>query len=155
MTSAPDYAASINVDRNAADVFLAITDVRRWWTGEIDGDSTQLGDEFSYRYPGYHFSQQRLVELVPGERIVWRIIDSHLDGYDDPQEWTGTELRFELVEVDGGTVVNFSHHGLTPQVECFDNCASGWEFYLHGSLHRWLTTGEGPMTPPWATETPA
>ncbi|WP_269143801.1 hypothetical protein [Microbispora oryzae] len=40
--------------------------------------------------------------------------------------------------------------GLVPGFECFDNCADGWNFFINGSRHRLVTTGEGPLTPPWA-----
>ncbi len=41
---------TFTVDRTPEDAFDAITNVRGWWSGEIDGDTDALDAEFSYRY---------------------------------------------------------------------------------------------------------
>jgi hypothetical protein len=116
----------------------------------IDGESKQVGDEFSYRYPGFHYSKQEIVELVPGTKVVWRVTDSRLEGPENASEWTGTEIIFEITANDDGTEVRFAHRGLVPEFECFESCSSGWGFFVNGSLRRLITTGEGPAQPPWA-----
>jgi uncharacterized protein YndB with AHSA1/START domain len=150
MPHASNFTTTITVDRSPIEVFNAITDVPRWWTGDIGGDTAKVGDEFSYRYPGYHYSNQRVTELVPEHRVVWLVIDSQLDGYENPNEWTGTEIIFELTETGDGTAVHFTHRGLLSDIECYDNCSSAWGFYIHGSLKNLITTGQGPTAPPWA-----
>ena len=145
-----NFTTTITVDQGPIEVFDAINDVGRWWTGDIEGDATAVGDEFSYRYPGNHFSRQLVTELIPGKSIVWSVVDAHLERVEDPREWVGTEIRFEIAPTDDGTDVNFTHVGLRPDVECFDACSGGWNFYLHRSLQRLISTGEGPTPPPWA-----
>ena len=145
-----NFTTTFSVDQSPAEAFAAITNVRGWWTGDIDGSADTLGDEFSYNYPGAHFSKQKITELVPNRKVVWRVIDSHLEGPDDPSEWTGTEISFEVTESEGRTDIRFAHVGLVPDFECFDACSSAWGFYVNASLRRLITTGEGPATPPWA-----
>ena len=71
-------------------------------------------------------------------------MDSYLDFVEETEEWTATEV-FEVVPVDGGTEVRFTHVGLSPAYECFDGCSSAWGFYVTDSLRRLITTGRsGP-----------
>jgi hypothetical protein len=145
-----NFTSSFTVQQNPTEVFDAITNVRGWWTGEIEGDSKALGDEFSYRYPGAHYSMQRITALESGKQVVWEVVDAHLEGLEDPDEWTGSEISFEIVPKGDGTEVNFAHRGLIPDSECYDACSSAWGFFVNGSLKHLITTGEGPTPPPWA-----
>lgn len=145
-----NFTSTFTVAQSPEDVFSAITDVRRWWTGEIEGDTDKLGDEFTYRYRDLHYSKQKITELVPGRKVVWKVLDAQLKGPQDPAEWTGTEIVFDITPKDAGTEVHFAHVGLVPDFECFDSCSSAWGFYVNGSLKRLITTGEGPAQPPWA-----
>jgi hypothetical protein len=150
MTKSPSFTSSFTVEQTPAEVFDAINNVRGWWTGEIEGDSHVVGDEFSYRYPGFHYSKQKVAELVPGEKVVWHVTDARLKGFEDPSEWTGTDITFEITTKPQGTEVRFSHRGLVSAFECFECCSNGWSFFVNGSLQRLITTGNGPATPPWA-----
>jgi uncharacterized protein YndB with AHSA1/START domain len=145
-----DFQSTFTVPQSRDEVFAAITDPTKWWTGDIEGSANKLGDTFSYRYEDLHYSKQRVTDLVPGQRVVWKVVESNLPGNDDPEEWTGTEIRFEITETEGQTEVHFSHHGLVPEFQCFDSCSSAWGFYVNGSLKRLITSGEGSATPPWA-----
>jgi uncharacterized protein YndB with AHSA1/START domain len=131
------------VDQSPEEVFAAITDVRRWWSGEIEGATDVLGAEFTYRYRDVHYSKQRITELVPNERIVWRVLDASLGFTDDPNEWTGTEVTFGVSRRGGKTEVRFAHEGLVPSFECYDKCSNAWGFYIDDSLRRLIATGRG------------
>src|SRR5438046_811505 len=71
--SSQDYATSITVERTPAYVFDAITDPRRWWSGEFEGPTDEVGGVFTYRYEDLHISKQKVTELVPGKRVVWLV----------------------------------------------------------------------------------
>ena len=145
-----NFTSTFTVEQSPEEVFAAIVDVPRWWTGDVEGSTDTIGDEFTYRYPGFHYSKQKIAELIPGKKVVWHVVDAHLEGPEDPNEWTGTEISFEITRMEDGTEVRFSHLGLVPDFECFDACSSAWGFYVNGSLKRLITTGEGPAKPPWA-----
>jgi uncharacterized protein YndB with AHSA1/START domain len=144
------FQSTFLVTQSPDEVFAAVTNPRKWWTGDIEGSTGQVGDEFSYRYEDIHFSKQKVTELVPGRKVVWLVVESELSGPEDPSEWTGTEIIFEINERDGQSELRFSHLGLVPEFECFESCSSGWSFFINGSLRRLITTGEGPALPPWA-----
>jgi uncharacterized protein YndB with AHSA1/START domain len=149
MTS-QNFQSTILVDQSPEEVFAAIINPRKWWTGEIQGNTARVGDEFSYRYGDLHYSKQKITELDPGRKVTWQVVDSHLTGPEDPTEWTGTEIIFEITPQDTQTELRFSHIGLVAEFECFDSCSNAWGFYINGSLRRLITTGDGPATPPWA-----
>jgi hypothetical protein len=149
MTS-QSYQTVLTVPQSPEEVFEAVSNPKKWWTGDIEGSTHEVGDEFSYRYGEVHYSKQKITELVPGRKAVWQVVDSHLSSIEDPSEWTGTEITFEILQKGEQTELRFSHRGLVPEYECFDSCSGGWAFYIDGSLRRLITTGEGPSTPPWA-----
>ena len=75
--------------------------------------------------------------------MVWQIVESRLNFTEDPDEWTGTEVVFEVVPTGEQTEVRFSHVGLVPEFECYDQCTNAWGFYINKSLRQLITTGQG------------
>ncbi len=146
MTS-QNFTTTFVVDQTPDEAFSAVTDVRGWWSGDIEGRTDRLGEEFTYRYEDVHYSKQRIVELVPGRKVVWRVLDAYLDFTDDPGEWIGTEISFEVFRVGQQTKVRFSHVGLVPEFECFDKCSNAWSFYVNSSLRRLIASGQGQPNP--------
>jgi hypothetical protein len=142
------YATAYVVEQSPAEVYAAVLDVGSWWTGRVEGRADQVGAEFTYRHPPQHYSAQRVVELDPGRRVVWEVIDSHLDFTAEPSEWTGTQVVFDITPATDGTELRFTHVGLVPAVECFGACSTAWLHYVGGSLRSRITTGAG-LPDPW------
>jgi uncharacterized protein YndB with AHSA1/START domain len=138
-----DLTFSFLVNQSPEAVFNAINDVRGWWSENFRGNSQKTGDIFEVRFADVHFSQHQLTEIIPGKKVVWLVTDSRLNFLKDPAEWNGTEIHFDIAEKDGQTEVSFTHHGLTPAIECFGDCSNGWNHFLHGSLLPLITTGKG------------
>jgi Activator of Hsp90 ATPase homolog 1-like protein len=145
--STQDYTTTFLVDQTPDEAFAAITNVRGWWSGQIDGSTDSLGDVFTYRYKDVHYSKQELVEVVPGRRVVWRIRDACLQFTEDKNEWNGTKVIFEMSRKGDKTAVRFTHEGLVPQFECFDKCSDAWGFYINTSLRNLIATGKGDPNP--------
>jgi hypothetical protein len=146
MTST-NFTTAFAVDQSPEEAFDAITNVRGWWSGQIDGDTDKLGAEFTYRYEDVHYSKQEITELVPNKKVVWRVLDAYLDFTEDPAEWKGTEITFEVARRDDKTEVRFTHLGLVPEFECYDSCSTAWGFYINNSLRHLITTGQGSPNP--------
>ena len=150
--SQQSYTTAVAIARPPTAVFEAVTDVRGWWSQQVEGRTDQVGAEFSYRGEDAartveHLARIRVTELVPGERVVWRVLDNHMSFIEDQTEWKDTEIRFELTEVDGGTQLRFTHVGLVPTYECFDVCRDAWGLYVRSSLPSLVTTGVGTPIP--------
>lgn len=146
-----NLSITFTADATPQDAFAAITDVRAWWSGEIDGSTDTLGEAFTYRYADVHRTTQRITELVPGKRVVWHVEDSYLSFATDTSEWNGTDIVFDIAPVADGTQVRFTHVGLSPAEECYDKCYSAWQFYIGTSLRGLIAGGHGQ---PNARETP-
>ena len=98
------------VDQTPDEVFAAVTDVRGWWSGDIQGDTDKLGAEFTYRYKDVHRSKQKITEFIPGKKVVWHVVDGYL-GFvvKDKSEWKGTDIVLEIAKKDDKTEVRFKH----------------------------------------------
>jgi len=138
-----NYTATVTVDQTPEEVFAAINNVRGWWTGEIEGSTDKLGAEFTYRYKDFHYSKQKITELIPGKKVVWRVLDASLNFIADRTEWNGSEITFQISQQGNKTAVRFTHVGLVPEHECYSACSSAWGSYINGSLRSLITTGKG------------
>jgi len=138
-----DFTTTVLVDRTPAEAFAAINNVRGWWSEDIEGSTDELGAEFTFRANDLHRSRIRVTELVPGERVVWLVLDNYMSFVEDQTEWKGTRIAFEISPRGEGAEIRFSHLGLVPEHECFDVCSTAWSFYINGSLPSLITTGEG------------
>jgi len=137
------YTANFTVDKTPKEVFAAINNVRGWWEGEIEGSADKLGDEFTYRVEGFHYSKQKVTELIPGKKVVWLVTDAKLDFTKDKREWKGTKIIFDITKKGDKTEVRFTHLGLVPRFECYDSCSDAWGGIIKGSLRSLITRSKG------------
>jgi len=138
-----DFTATILVDQSPEEAFAAINNVRGWWTGNpgVEGSTNKLNDEFTYVYEPYHYSKHKVTELIPGKKVVWLVTDSQLNFIDQKDEWTNTEIVFEISAHDKQTQVKFTHVGLVPDGECYNDCSNAWGGYIKNSLFKLISEG--------------
>jgi activator of Hsp90 ATPase-like protein len=103
----------------------------------------KLNDEFTYRYKEFHFTRQRVVEMVPEQKIVWLVTESQINYAEDINEWSGTKVIFEISKEGNKTRLYFTHMGLNPEIECFDSCSNSWSQIIQQSLYSLITAGQG------------
>jgi len=138
-----NYTATITVNQTEGEAFKGINSVSKWWTENLEGPSENLDDVFTVQFGGDAFVTHKLVEVIPGKKIVWLVTDCFLPWFSDKTEWTNTHMNFDIVAKGNLTEINFTHIGLVPEVECYDNCVNGWDQYVKGSLFSLLNEGQG------------
>jgi uncharacterized protein YndB with AHSA1/START domain len=137
-----DYTTSFTVDQSPEEVVAAINNPRGWWSGEIDGRTDKLGAVFTYRFADVHYCRLRIVELVPGQAVVWHVLESDISYTKDRHEWDDTKISFEVSRKGGKTEVRFTHVGLVPQDECYESCSDAWGGLVRGNLRKLIATGK-------------
>ena len=138
-----DFTTTFLVDQTPKQVFNAINNPQAWWTGEIKGSTNKLNDEFTYRYKELHFSNQRIIDMIPDQKVVWLVTESKINYAEDKREWSDTKISFEISEQDNKTQLRFTHLGLVPEIECFDSCSNSWSQLIQQSLFSLITTSKG------------
>lgn len=141
------YTTTFILAQTPEQVFAAITNPRAWWGEGITGDTDRVGGQFVYRHMPFHVSTQTITEFVPDKKVVWKISHSNLSFAEHKSEWDGTEVIFEIAKAADKTKLTVIHAGLVPQLECFENCSDGWNYYLNQSLKKLIETGKGEPDP--------
>lgn len=138
-----NYQAIITVDASPKAAFKAITEVNKWWTENLEGASARLNDVFTVDFGKGTFVTCKLTKVDADKKIVWLVTDCDLTWLKDKKEWTGTSMIFELSGEDHATTLHFTHVGIVPEVECYNDCVKGWDQYIKGSLFKLITEGAG------------
>lgn len=142
-----NYHRQVTVHKKPGEAFDAICHVSDWWAKDLTGSSGKLNDIFTVRF-GETFVTFRITELIPGRKIVWYVNDCNLHWLNDKKEWKDTTVIWTLSSENGSTHIDFTHVGLIPEVECYDQCVKGWDFYVMESLKKLIIQGKGlPETP--------
>ncbi len=133
-----DYESRLTLNASADIVFDALTTVEGlagWWT-PVTGVGLTGGElRFSFA-PGAN-AVMRVDAAERGVEVRWTTLACHL------QDWVGTTVHFDLEATQaGGTELHFCHAGLTPRLECFSDCKSGWDHFIP-SLQAYVETGTG------------
>ena len=138
----PNYTATIAVKQNPEEAFKAITNVAAWWGEDIEGSAYYQGDQFTIHF-GETFVIFKVTESDPGKLLEWQVTDCYLPWLADKKEWNGTRPRFEITNENDQTKIVFTHIGLAPGIECYNDCIKGWDQYVKGSLLALINEGQG------------
>jgi len=138
-----NFTTTFSVYQTPDEAFAAMINVRGWWSDEIEGRTDKLGEEFTYRYEDIHYSKKEITELIPAKKVVWLVLNSSLNFVKNKTEWNGSKISFDIAKKGDKTEVRFTHVGLIPEFECYNDCSNAWGFYINTSLRSLITTGTG------------
>jgi len=143
-----NFNCSISSEISAGEAIKRIGNVADWWGVSFSGSAEKQNDTFEVKMGGDSFFDFTVSELVPGKKVVWLVTDCNMPWYTDKKEWANTRMIFDLDEQNGTTELTFTHEGLTPEVECYNDCAPGWTHWIKTSLFSYFTTGKGVFRAP-------
>ncbi|MGH8917613.1 MAG: hypothetical protein ACRD0H_04620 [Actinomycetes bacterium] len=81
--------------------------------------------------------------MTPGELVAWTVVDGKVRFVADQDEWTGSEIRFEMTPTEARTQVRFTPVGRRPADEGYEAGSGARNLYAGQSLRALLTTGTG------------
>jgi uncharacterized protein YndB with AHSA1/START domain len=129
MTATTDiagYQLTKTFESGPGAVFDALTSVGAitgWWAPATG--SGAAGGEITLIFGGQEV-RIRVDETDRPARVCWTVLVSV-----PLPDWAGTTITFDIAPAaDGSAVLHFTHHGLTPELECFSMCSAGWTQYL-------------------------
>jgi len=142
-TRTEDFTAVLNLPTSPDTVsalFTSAAGVSRWW-GSTEGDGS-VGGTLVTSFGEHGVNAMRVLEAGP-TRVVWEFIAPEgATPTGHTQEWLGTKTEFDIVPTDTGSELRFRHAGLTPQLECWDDCFAGWTHFM-ASIEAVAKTGTG------------
>jgi uncharacterized protein YndB with AHSA1/START domain len=125
-TDTADYQSTKTFESAPGAVFDALTSagaITTWWAPATG--SGAAGGEITIMFGGQEV-RIRVDAADRPARVRWTVLVSV-----PLPDWAGTTITFDIASAaDGSTVLQFTHHGLTPQLECFSMCSAGWTQYL-------------------------
>jgi hypothetical protein len=145
--SEKSFSTTILVNQSPKEVFDAVNNVQDWWSEEVTGGTTKIGDEFDYHYKDVHICKMRLIEVIPNQKVVWLVLENYFDFTKDKSEWMGNHIIFDITQKGAQTELHFTHQGLVPSYECYQICNDAWTGYITGSLKNLISTGKGAPNP--------
>ncbi len=141
-----DINHRIGIRASVSKVYAALSTpegVASWWTKDTTGDS-RVGGKMNTRFTspdGKEIGNMTfdVLELVPNKKVHWRFQSG-------PPEWIGTDVVFTLSQVEGYTIVLFSHKNWREFVEFTAHCSMKWATFML-SLREFVETGKGKPSP--------
>ena len=143
-----NYKRTITVDASPEDAYIALTTgYANWWT-PCDRGFNKVGDRIKFTFPpnvSYWTFEARI--LKPNRIVELRCVEAYHKITDKPDasvtEWLGSTVRWKIKSHPEQTDIHFTHYGLTPELDCYDVCESGWDMFFVESLKSYLDTGVG------------
>ncbi|MBB6329397.1 hypothetical protein HNP24_000347 [Chryseobacterium sediminis] len=140
-----NYSTTIELKATAEKIYEALThEIPLWWSEWFTGVSAQVGDTFTVRFGDHIHKTIRIKETIPSSRVIWSVEDSliAIPELKNQTEWSGTTIVWEMEQKENSSLLQLTHVGLHPAVECYTICSGGWNQFI-GSLKLFLETGNG------------
>jgi hypothetical protein len=132
-----DIRHIVRIEGSPKEVFEAVSSPSRWWTPRVEGEGDPHGPLTLHFGHWDGRTDLRVVDRVPGERLVWEVMANN-----EGDEWPGTRITFDLEGDERGTLLRFGHCGWRDATDYFGECNGFWGYFMQ-SLKRLVETGRG------------
>lgn len=135
------YAKRMTIGAPGEALYAALTTregLGGWWTPLVKGDG-KAGGELRFEFKGLsEHIRMRVDTTVPGKRVDWTCLE-----HTSLPEWSGTQIHFGIRHLGASSCeLDFQHVDLTKELDCYEDCALGWDHFL-GSLRAYVESGKG------------
>jgi len=117
-------------------VYKAVTTqegIEKWWCKNTTAKpEVRFVNIFIF---GKFRNEMQVTKLDPNKRVEWKCINSI-------EEWIDTEISFDMEELNGNTILRFTHRGWKAVTDTFAGCNYDWAIFLK-SLKSFCETGTG------------
>jgi len=138
------YEQQLTLRASPESIFEAFTTtdgVAGWWSSDVTG-SFRAGEAFQVGFGDMDRWTLRMGKTKMPSRVEWGVIDLQRKG-----DLVGSKIVVTIEPVaNDHSRLTFRHEGLTPDLECYDECKSGWDYFMP-SIRDLVEKGEGK---PWA-----
>jgi hypothetical protein len=131
VTTASDnsYTKTYVIEATGEQVYRALTDpqsISSWWNTTSTTGSGQAGGELRTMFGAEQEpTVRRVIAAHRHSVVIWEVAASPL-----VPDWVGTRPTFTISALSNGCRLDFAHHGLVPDLDCFDKCARDWGGFL-------------------------
>ena len=133
--SSLDYRQQIKVASTAETAFKALTeDIHLWWSKTSNSHQKQ-GGQFTITFENGYWWTFKIIAFSPNTEVIWKCIDGEPDFN---KEWIGHVLHWQITKDEDQVLIDFHQVGLTPELHCFDVCASTWDMFITEKLKDYL-----------------
>lgn len=140
-----NYKTELEIKATAEKVYAALTqEIPLWWTEMFEGAADREQSTFTVRFGDSVYKTMAVTKLQPNVTVVWNVKDSliQIPELKNQTEWIGTTIIWEIRPAGENCILQLTHVGLQPAVECYEICAAGWQQFTT-SLKSFLETGKG------------
>ena len=138
-TASADYQKTLRVKANPGALFDALTTISgltAWWTRATG--SGDAGGELTFFFDSPEPLLMHVDQATRPTSVQWTVNDCSF-----LPDWVGTRPTFTIAPVDGdASELQFRHHGLTPELDCIEQCTRSWDHFLE-SLREYVEVGRG------------
>jgi hypothetical protein len=138
-----DYYSILTANIPPKEALEKISRVNEWWSTQVEGSFSRPGDIFTVRFQNGDWYQIKIDALIPGQKLVWNVIDAEQTWHEESKEWAGTKILWEISPERDGSNVRLTHLGLIPEFECYGKCSRSWDWLMQKSITGLLTEGKG------------
>ena len=125
-----DYARRLSIQAPIDRVYALLTTlegIEAWWEGRVSGDPGELGELRFGAEDSDDYARIQVAGASFPSDVAWSVLED--SGYGD--QVLDTTMVFHLQEeLDASTCLTFRHQGLTPLLDCFVDCTTGWDHRL-------------------------
>lgn len=104
-----------------------------WWAKDTKAEPA-VGFINTFTF-GTFINEMKVIKLETNSIAEWECVNSI-------EEWVGTYIRFDLEEINGQTLLRFTHGGWKAETDMFAGCTYDWARFMT-SLKSLCETGTG------------